>query len=169
MKSTKTLLTLLLFSFGLLSCDNEELDQENQQEYFEITNLETGEVLSVYNIEAKFLSAIGSETMDFLSIKGSTTISDDTLCVDILLILTPEIIGTYINEDEIIMQSTTACNGGIFGESDYSGGGLYLHLQELNITEYGDVGELIHLNIYGAYHYGGQYLMTADLQVFRDE
>ncbi|WP_369992545.1 hypothetical protein [Winogradskyella sp.] len=168
MKSTKTLLTLLLFSFALLSCENEELDQENQQEYFEITNLETGEVLSVHNIEAKFVNAIGSETMDFLSIKGSTTISDDMLCVDILLILTPEIIGTYNNESEITMQSTTTCNGGIFGESNYDGG-LYLDLQELTITEYGDVGELIHLNFNGGYWHDSQYLMTADLQVFRDE
>lgn len=76
--------------------------------------------------------------------------------------------GFYTNDEELIMQSTSTCGGGSFGESDHDGG-MHLNIQELTITDYGDVGELIHMNLNGGYWFDGQHLMTANLQVYRDE
>lgn len=168
MKTINFTFKISLIFLTLLSCNNEQLEQENQQEFFEITNLETGEIISVYDIEVKMISDNNSDNLDFLSIKGSTNIDDSFLCVEIFLLLSPEIVGFYTNDEELIMQSTSTCDGGIFAESDFDGG-MYLDIQELAITDYGDVGELIHMNFNGGYWLDGQHLMTANLQVYRDE
>ena len=114
MKAINFTFKISLIFLTLLSCNNEQLEQENQQEFFEITNLETGEIISVYDIEVKMISDNNSDNLDFLSIKGSTNIDDSFLCVEIFLLLSPEIVGFYTNDEELIMQSTSTCDGGIF-------------------------------------------------------
>lgn len=160
MKSTKTLLTLLFFSFALLSCENEELDQENQQEYFEIIDNETD-----LNYYTSNVSAVMVEEQGYLLIEGWFDIAGQQRCTEILFYTgdVNSLIGNHIlNEDDF--WGHIGC--GEFGEY------FTTWETELNISEFGNVGEYITLSFNGAYRVidnpSETHEMSGNVKVLRD-
>lgn len=171
MKSMKTLLILIFFSLGFMSCENEQLEEENQQEYFEITNTETGEIISLYNVSARLISSNNSADSDILSVRGLTEIPGDNRCGGIAVFISTEVTGTYNNDEAnyILSDPCTYEWTTENGNSSNHDGIILFHFGELNIVEFGEVGDIIRISIDGYYKISDWFPMTAELQVFRDE
>ena len=177
MKSTKTLLTLILFSFTLLSCENEELQQENQQEYFHFTDLETNSIFSVSDINAIIpspwneIDIINDEISEGgfipLLIQGNVEVLGEIYCLEFDVLLDPSnMFRNYTNPETV---GGYSC-GPPSGTSENTS--LNFFINSLDLIAIGQVGEHIDINFSTSILLNGESEyreMNAELHIIRDQ
>lgn len=137
----KTFSSTFLLAFLFTIASYATTTNANEQ-YFIITDSETGKEYQVFNIEAKLqeIKTQDSSTSYALYINGSITIDKQTKCIGLTIYSdNPNLLGKHQNPNNFF-----PCFN---GWGDY----VYQNIPSIEISKFGDIGDFIDINYNGSY------------------
>lgn len=173
MKLIKTLLPLLMLSLCLVSCNNDELEQQNNQEFIEYNIDEEESVIILTDINASFNpNGINSWTNSSLPVLDIYTFQNDyNTCFRIQGFLNNS---DYL--DSYIYYQFEGDTGFMLDDFDWVECSAMFNISTninitFNVSAIGEIGEFIDINFNGSYedYDGNMHTINGIVHVLRDE